>query len=254
MHHEVSWEVVGWMIKDGQSLGIIGKNLNSAACSDWMANHFILLAAEKWVRRSAGTWSYSLSLHQLFLRLTRLSCQGAPDYKYQHFRSVLVSVQLCSTTLPQYQKIQTTLHTIQLCSRSIFHFPTSDATDMVRIAGHEYRISKGGRNAVAKRQNARHSEKREEQALRLMNREFLDGEEMDSTSPLDCSKHGFKEPKLRKCPFGLGSMDFVKRVGGGLDGYNWNIQGPRESTYILKLVRRWNSSPPDRRAAVLTLI
>lgn len=112
--------------------------------------------------------------------------------------------------------------------------------DVVSAAGHQYRISAGGRSDLEGRRSRRVNEKKEERALELMRCPFLNEEKIDEEkidTPLACSKREFIQPRLRKCSFELDSIHFVERVGGGLDGYNWKIQVPKGGpTYVLKLV------------------
>jgi hypothetical protein len=71
----------------------------------------------------------------------------------------------------------------------------------------------------------------QEKARKLMREPFLDDNPMNEEPP-KCSLENFKRPQLRRCPYSLSSMTFIKPINsrpnywdgtgldGGLDGFN----------------------------------
>ncbi|KAL2158238.1 hypothetical protein VTH06DRAFT_4558 [Thermothelomyces fergusii] len=53
----------------------------------------------------------------------------------------------------------------------------------------------------------------------------------------------FEMPRLRRCPFDLGSMVWEARLGGGADGYVWKVRFGTEGPFVLKVF--WDAEPVD---------
>ncbi|KAI1767842.1 hypothetical protein GGR53DRAFT_480917 [Hypoxylon sp. FL1150] len=64
------------------------------------------------------------------------------------------------------------------------------------------------------------------------------------TSAVPHSMSDFKQPRLQRCPFDLGTIDLnrLEMLDGGLDGYNWKIFfSDQSSPYVLKIF--WDTKP-----------
>ena len=105
--------------------------------------------------------------------------------------------------------------------------------------------------------------KRQERALRYMERPFKDDSPMDDSAP-NCSLKDFKQPRLRKCVFDIETLRIVDRINpkstvpgwvstegldGGLDGYNWKVYFGDEGPFVLKVVSLIYDSETSRRLA-----
>ncbi|EFX01077.1 hypothetical protein CMQ_6019 [Grosmannia clavigera kw1407] len=53
--------------------------------------------------------------------------------------------------------------------------------------------------------------------------------------PPSCTLNDLRRPRLRKCPFDIGSTTWIKPLGGGLDGYCWKVMFGNEGPYVIKL-------------------
>ncbi|OAA66692.1 hypothetical protein SPI_01268 [Niveomyces insectorum RCEF 264] len=64
--------------------------------------------------------------------------------------------------------------------------------------------------------------------------------------PPPCRKADFKKPRLRKCPFDLGTILWAKAeiLGAGYDGHVWKVQFQGdEKDYVIKVF--WNTGPQE---------
>ena len=72
--------------------------------------------------------------------------------------------------------------------------------------------------------------------LDLIQRPFYDEQLM--VGPPTCSEEDFKQPLLRRCPFDWSTISWVARLGGGLDGFAWQVMFGNQGPFVLKVVRR----------------
>lgn len=106
------------------------------------------------------------------------------------------------------------------------------------------------RLAIEKRDRLRReAAKAVEKDRAMMRQPFLDQRPLTDDHPPNCTLAGFKEPRLRQCPFQFDDISRVDKINketdldagkcdGGLDGWNWKIHfdGAAGGPYVLKLV------------------
>lgn len=69
---------------------------------------------------------------------------------------------------------------------------------------------------------------------RAMQVPFLDDNPMSGPPP--CTSQDFELPRLRKCTFDPSTIQFQKKLGGGLDGYVWKVWFGDVGPFALKIV------------------
>ncbi|AEO68894.1 uncharacterized protein THITE_2016922, partial [Thermothielavioides terrestris NRRL 8126] len=72
-----------------------------------------------------------------------------------------------------------------------------------------------------------------------LERPFYDEEPM--VGDPDCSEAAFKRPALRRCPFDLGTISWIARLDGGLDGFAWKVAFGDQGPFVLKVF--WETEP-----------
>ncbi|KAK4039965.1 hypothetical protein C8A01DRAFT_46621 [Parachaetomium inaequale] len=73
-----------------------------------------------------------------------------------------------------------------------------------------------------------------------MKRPFYD--EAPIVGSPDCSEAAFYRPLLRRCPFEPGSISWIARLGGGLDGFAWKVMVGDQGPFVIKMF--WDTEPP----------
>ncbi|KAL2016736.1 hypothetical protein VTK56DRAFT_3125 [Thermocarpiscus australiensis] len=74
----------------------------------------------------------------------------------------------------------------------------------------------------------------------FVRRPFYDEKSM--VGPPSLSEKDFKLPLLRRCPFDLATVSWIARLGGGLDGFAWEVKFGDQGPFVLKVF--WDTEPP----------
>ncbi|KLU91897.1 hypothetical protein MAPG_10846 [Magnaporthiopsis poae ATCC 64411] len=131
-------------------------------------------------------------------------------------------------------------------------------SDEALIAAEDARVKEERRRSASWRERI----EREFRAIMAMKRiPFTTDEPMSGPAPYSWAD--LKKPLLRKCPFELKDIRWLKHLGGGMDGYCWKVAFGDQGPFVVKMfwdhepeenMNPWSAQRECQNAAVLQMI